>query len=170
MNPKQRAINSKQRERRQRGHDFQNEVLQSLRYVPNLWTINIQDGRGGSRPADRIILTEKVNILAELKRTSGSRFYLNFLRPNQIQGLIDFDTVIEKSLGLVFISFHEPKKQLDEMYIFRLTTALKYMKKKDKLHIDLKELQDEVIPSLHIKRVNDLYDLNGVNTLHCKSL
>ncbi|MEN2464955.1 hypothetical protein [Ornithinibacillus sp. JPR2-1] len=170
MNPKQQALNNKQRERRQRGHDFQEEILESLRFVPNVWTIHIKDGPGGSRPADRIILTEKINILAELKRTEGQRFYLSFLRTNQLQGLVDFDQVIERNLGLVFVSFHNPKKTLDETYVFRLTTALQYMQRKDRLYIDLKELQEGAISTLYLPRQNDIYDLQEVNNLHCKSL
>src|SRR5690625_1274543 len=118
VNPKQQAINNRQRERRQRGHDFQEEIRQSLRFVPNVWTINIADGRGGSRPADRLIITEEVNILAELKRTAGQRFNLSFLRPNQIQGLVDFDNVTKRNLGLVLVSFHNPRRDLDETYAF----------------------------------------------------
>lgn len=170
MNPKQQSINDRQRERRQRGHDFQDEILQSLRDVPNVWTINIKDGQGGSRPADRIILTEKVRILAELKRTAGRKFFLNFLRPNQIQGLVDFDQVLEHNLGLVLVSFHNPSKQLDETYAFRLIKALEYMKRKDKLHITLKELQNNVIPVMQFPRLNDIYDLQEVNELNCESL
>lgn len=170
MNPKQQTINNKQRERRQRGHDFQEEVLQSLRHVPNIWTINIKDGRGGSRPGDRIILTEKANILAELKRTAGQKFQLSFLRPNQIQGLVDFDQVIERNLGLVFVSFHNPKQSLDETYVFRLTTALRFMKQRDQLHVDIDDFRNKVIASIYLPRVNEIYDMQGVNSLHCKSL
>jgi hypothetical protein len=168
LNPKQQALNNKQQERRQRGHDFQEEILKSLREVPNVWTINIKDGRGGSRPGDRLIITEKVNILAEMKRTAGKQFYLNFLRPNQIQGLVDFDQIISRNYGLVFVSFHNPSKQLDEAYAFRLTTALEYMRKRDTLHIPIEDFRNSVIPNNYLPRLNEIYDIQGVTD--CKSL
>lgn len=168
MNPKQLSISNKQRERRLRGTNFEEEIRQSLRYVPNIWTINITDGKGGSRPADRLIVTEHVNILAELKRTAGNKFNLSFLRPNQIQGLIDFDNVTERNLGLVFVSFHNPKQRLDETYAFRLTTALQYMKNKDVRYLSIHDLRNAKVPVVQIPRVNELYELKGV--INCKSL
>jgi len=168
LNPKQQAVSNKQRERRERGHSFQEEIRQSLRFIPDLWTISITDGKGGSRPADRIILTEHVNILTELKRTAGKRFNLSFLRPNQIQGLIDFDGVAERNLGLVFISFHNPKQKLDEAYAFRLVTALQYMRNRDTRHIPLQVFKEKRIPVIEFPRINQHYDLKGV--INCKSL
>jgi|SRR5699024_1832949 len=168
MGPKQLSVSHKQRERRQRGHDFQEEIRQSLRYVPNTWTINITDGKGGSRPADRLIVTEHLNILTELKRTAGMRFNLEFLRPNQIQGLIDFDKVTERNLGLVFVSFHNPKRDLDEAYAFRLVTALQYMKNRDIRYLSIDDLRDKKVPVIELPRINELYDLKGV--INCKSL
>ncbi len=168
MNPKQQAINNKQRERQQRGHSFQEEIRKSLRFIPNIWTINITDGKGGSRPADRIILTEHVNILTELKRTAGQRFNLSFLRPNQIQGLVDFDNVAERNLGLVFISFHNPNRKIDEAYAFRLITALQYMKNRDIRYISIHDLRNKKVPVVEFPRINDYYDLKGV--INCKSL
>lgn len=168
MIPKQQAINNKQRERRQRGTDFETEIRQSLRFIPDVWTINITDGKGGSRPADRLIITEHVNILTELKRTAGQRFNLSFLRPNQIQGLIDFDNVTERNKGLVFVSFHDPKKQLDEAYAFRLITALVYMKNKDVRYISIQDLRNTKVPNARLPRINNYYDLKGV--INCKSL
>lgn len=168
MQPKQQALNNKQRERRQRGHDFQEEIRQSLRFVPNIWTINITDGKGGSRPADRIIITEHVNILAELKRTAGKKFNLSFLRPNQIQGLIDFDNVTERNLGLVFVSFHNPRQNLDETYAFRLITALEYMKSRDIRYLSIQDLRNAKVPVVKIPRINEHYDLRVV--IDCTSL
>lgn len=159
---------NKQRERQQRGSNFQEEIRHSLRLVPNLWTINITDGRGGSRPADRIIITEKVNILAELKRTAGRRFNLSFLRPNQLQGLIDFDRVIKRNYGLVFINFHDLKNNIDEAYAFRLITALKFMRQKGVRFITIDEFRNKKIPAIHLPRKKDYYDLRGV--VNCMSL
>lgn len=168
MHPRQQAINNKQRERRERGLSFEEEIRQSLRFIPNVWTINISDGKGGSRPADRLIITEHVNILAELKRTAGQRFNLSFLRPNQMQGLLDFDNVTERNLGIVFISFQNPKRKLDEAYVFRLTAALQYMKNKDVRYISIQDLRNEKIPVIRLPRINNYYDLKGV--INCKSL
>src|SRR5690625_4137972 len=141
MNPKQQALNNKQRDRQQRGSNFEEQIRNSLRFVPNLWTISIQDGRGGSRPGDRLIITEQVNILSELKRTAGQRFQLSFLRSNQMYGLVDFDNVTERNYGIVFINFHNSKRNLDEAYAFRLLTALEFMGRKDRQYVTLKEFQ-----------------------------
>lgn len=168
MNPRQQAINNRQRSRRKRGHDFQEEIRQSLRFIPNLWTIEITDGKGGSRPGDRLILTEEVNILAELKRTSGKKFNLSFLRPNQIQGLVDFDSTSEKNIGLVLVSFHNPKRNLDETYAFRLVTALQYMKNKDIRYLSIHDLRNKKVPVVKLPKTNGIYDLKGL--ISCRSL
>lgn len=169
MNLKQQPLSNKQRERRQRGADFEEQIRNSLRFVPDLWTINIQDGRGGSRPGDRLIITEHVNILAELKRTAGQRFQLSFLRGNQMYGLVDFDNVTKRNYGLVFINFHNPKQDLDEAYAIRLITALKHMRKKDREYVTLKELEKGSVPAAYLPRINNIrYDLKGV--IDCRSL
>lgn len=169
MNPKQLALSNKQRERQQRGSDFEEEIRNSLRFVPDLWTINIKDGLGGSRPGDRIIITTQVNILSECKRTASQKFELSYLRMNQLAGLVDFDSVVKHNYGLVFISFHNPKKKRDEAYAFRLTTALRFMQKTDRQYITLDELRTGVVPSIYLKRINEKrLDLKGV--VDCKSL
>lgn len=158
-------MNAKQKERRQRGEDFQLEIMKSWRLVPNVWTMVIKDGGGGARPADRIILTEPINILAELKRTKSRRFELSYLRPNQIQGLIDFDKVIERNVGLVFVSFHDPDEGLDKAYAFRLAEALLYMREKGTLYITLDELESNRIVCAELPRnesETNTYDLKGV--------
>lgn len=169
MNPKQQALSIKQRERQQRGSNFEEQIRNSLRFVPDLWTINIQDGRGGSRPGDRIIITEHVNILSELKRTASQRFELSYLRMNQLHGLVDFDNVTKRNYGLVFINFHNPSRKLDEAYAFRLTSALKHMQKKDRQYVTLEEFKKGTVPAIHLKKINDKrYDLKGV--VRCDSL
>ncbi|MED3571926.1 hypothetical protein [Cytobacillus praedii] len=174
MDPKQQALRNKQRERHDRGQDFQEEIKRSWRLVPNIWTLPIQDGRGGSKPADRLVITENANYLTELKRTEKKEFQLDFLRPNQIRGLIDFDQVITKNIGLVLVSFHDLRKGIDEAYAIRLTTALRYMQQKGRRSIPLEELRKGVIlgattkVSVKIPRLpagDPTYDLQGV--LNC---
>lgn len=131
----------KQRERRQRGNDFQEEIRNSWNRVPNVWQMRIKDGGGGTRPADYITLTEDANILAELKRTAGESFKLSMLEPNQIKGLLDFDGVITRNYGLVFVSFENAKRGLDEAYVFRLVAALRYMRMTEKNSINRELLQ-----------------------------
>lgn len=141
MDPKQQAVRNKQRERQQRGEDFQDEIARSWRYVPNIWTLPIADGRGGSRPGDRLTICQDINLLTELKRTAKKEFQLDFLRPNQIRGLIDFDQVIEKNFGLVLVSFHDLPKKVDEAYAIRLTTALRFMQINGRRSIPLDDLR-----------------------------
>lgn len=143
MDAKQQALNNKQKERHDRGQDFQNEIKNSWRHVPHIWTMPIADGRGGSRAADRLTIAPKVNLLLELKRTSKKTFDLSFLRPNQVRGLLDFDQVIERNYGIVLVSFLDVNKGVDEVYAIRLSTAIKFMGKRGRLHIKLEELQRE---------------------------
>lgn len=155
----------KQKERQQRGQDFQLEIMNSWKRIPNIWTMTIKDGGGGTRPADRIILTQDINILAELKRTESQRFELAYLRPNQIKGLLDFDQVIERNVGLVFISFHSTKKGIDTAFAFRLMDAMPYMKQAGRSYITLDELRQQVIPCAEMPRgEHHTYDLKGVMT------
>lgn len=172
MDPKQQALRNKQKERQQRGSDFQDEIRRGWRLVPNIWTINLKDGGGQTNAADRLIIAEEVNILAELKRTASQKFELNYLRPNQIKGLIDFDQVVDRNYGLVLVSFHNPGKGIDEAYGIRLTTALRYMQKKDRRYIGLEELQAGTFPAIKLPRLDNAlptYDLRGLITCY-KSL
>jgi hypothetical protein len=165
MDPKQQAIRNKQRERQQRGEDFQVEIRRSWRLVPNTWRLRLKDGGGGTNAADELTITDDVNILNEMKRTAGQKFTLGMLEPNQVRGLIDFDEVVKRNYGLVFISFYNEGKDLDEAYAFRLITGLKYMKKKNQLHIKLSDFQNGNVPAIHLPRLNaaePTYDLKGV--------
>lgn len=163
-------MRNKQRERRERGNEFQEEIRYSWRYVPNTWRMRISDGVGGTRPADELVLTTDANILAEHKRTEGSRFELSFLRPNQIRGLIDFDEVIPKNRGLVFVSFHNPAVERDEAYVIRLVTILRYLSDKPRRYIELDELRSGFMINGNLlalkihRRLDDpkLYDLREV--------
>lgn len=143
MDPKQQAQRNKQRERQERGHDFQLEIKRSWEFVPNTWSIPIKDGLGGTKPADRLTLAEEVNLLTELKRTAKQEFQLSFLRPNQIHGLLDFDGVVKRNYGLVLVSFYNPPK-MDEAYAIRLVTAMQYMVKEGKKSISLEALRNGV--------------------------
>lgn len=142
MDPKQQALRNKQKERHDRGQDFQLEIKNSWRLIPNIWTMPIPDGRGGSRAADRITISQEANFLTELKRTSKKSFQLDFLRPNQIRGLLDFDQVIERNYGLVLVSFHDLPKGIDEAYAVRLTKALQAMHRMDTRNIPLDVLRE----------------------------
>lgn len=169
MDPRIQALRNKQRERQQRGSDFQEEYRNSWKEVPNIWQIRIKDGRGGTKPADHLTVCQKVNILAELKRTASRKFELSYLEPNQIKGLVDFDQVIERNYGLVLCSFHNPRKGLDDCYAIRLVTAIRYMQAKGRVHINLDELKEAHVNGKRVAmRVSRLdkptptYDLKGV--------
>lgn len=139
--------------------------------------MRISDGVSSTRPADELVLTEEVNILAEHKRTEGTKFELSFLRPNQIQGLVDFDEVVTRNVGLVFVSFHNPTQRRDEAYVLRLVTVLRYLRIKERQYISLSELQAGMgvgtsALSVRIPRLESgskLYDLREVPRC-CKSL
>jgi hypothetical protein len=162
-----------QKERQQRGDDFQNEMRASWRLLPNVWRLRLTDGGGSSRPGDELILLDKISILAEHKRTYGDRFELGFLRPSQLKGLQDFDRVIARNLGLVFVSFLNEEKGTDEAYAFRLLRALHFMQQHERRYITRDELKSNYMPCIELPRLQDtqdrLYDLKGV--LECyKSL
>ena len=165
VTPQSLAARDLQRERQQRGEEFQDEIRRSWRLLPNCWRMRIADGQGTTRPADEIILLEEINVLAEAKRTSGEVFKLSMLRPNQVTGLIDFDQVISRNWGLVFISFLNDDKGLDEAYAIRLITALKFMKQKGKVSISLEELRTRAVNCIDLPLLSKderIYDLKGV--------
>lgn len=159
-------MNHKQKERQQRGLDFQEELRRSWRLVPNSWRMRIPDGRGATRPADELILLEGVSILAEHKRTEGDRFEFSFLEVNQVKGLLDFDQVLQTNVGLVFVSFLNEGQGRDLAVAFRLLTAMQYMKEAGRKYITITELQNQVIPCVWLPRIllddGPGYDLKGV--------
>lgn len=129
------ANTNKQKERRDRGEDFQDEMRRSWALVPNSWRLRITDAGAGTRPADEVVLLKSCNILAEHKRTAGDKFELSFLRPPQIRGLLDFECVLQHNKGLVFVSFLNA--DTDRTLVFRLVDALRFMKREGKNHIKL---------------------------------
>lgn len=157
--------NEKQAERRQRGEDFQAECRLSWRQIPNLWRLRITDGSClGTRPADELILLEKVNLLCEEKRTDGDRFTLSMLRTDQLKGLLKFEQALDRNRGYVFVSFLN--EAVDVAYAFRFIYALHYMKSKGRQYITLSELQQGVIKAVELPRIQingePGYDLKGV--------
>jgi len=164
----------KQAERRKRGEDFQDEIRRSWRLIPKCWRMRITDavGRIGTRPADDLILLEHINILSEEKRTAGDRFELSFLRPNQLRGLLEFDGVMDRNIGMVFISFLN--EAVDLAFAFRLVDALLFMQERERQYITLEELQQQKIISIPLPLIelyeNDQpvrgYDLKGVTNCY----
>ena len=161
----------KQKERQQRGDDFQDEIRRSWSKVKS-WRMRIADGKGSTRPADEIVILESCNILIEMKRSKGDRFEFTFLRPNQIKGLVTFDKLFEKNLGMVFVSFLDEDKGIDEAYAFRLIEGIKFMEQMGRLHINLGELRaaaDGMLPPFRVLLLERMeiagepgYDLGGV--------
>lgn len=170
MTSRNQYSSESQLERQQRGEDFQDEIRRSWRLIEPCWRMRISDGKGADRPADEIILLQDFNILAEHKRTSSDRFELSFLRPNQIKGLYDFDTVLERNYGLVFVSFLNEDAGIDEAYTFRLLAALKYMKTQGRRYITRKELYLKEIRNIELSRLTideePGYNLKGVNNCY----
>lgn len=161
-----------QRERNERGQQFQEEIRRSWLLIPNCWRLRIKDGGGGTRPADELVLLDEANLLSEHKRTAGNRFQFSMLRPDQVTGLLDFDSTLERNKGLVFVSFHNPEKGLDDAYAFRLVVAMAYMHRKGLQYISRDDLESKVIPCAQLPRLEadePTYDLRGLVEC-CKSL
>jgi hypothetical protein len=134
--------------------------------------MRIKDGGGGTRPGDEIVLLEPANILAEHKRTEGRKFEFGFLRPDQVNGLLDFDRAVSRNLGLVFVSFHNPKQQLDDAYAFRLATGIRYMQRQEVAYIHLDDFRRGALPCCQLPRLDTAkptYDLRGL-VEKCRSL
>ncbi|TVX92258.1 hypothetical protein [Paenibacillus agilis] len=148
----------KQRERQQRGEAFQDEMRRSWAYIKNCWRLRLKDGKGGTQVADEVVLLQQVNILGEHKRTEGDRFELSFLRSDQITGLLNFDRVIDRSYGLVFISFHNLAIGRDVAYAVRLVTALRYMQHKGQHYIHLDDFIHKKLPCAQLLRRQDTED------------
>jgi penicillin-binding protein-related factor A (putative recombinase) len=110
-----------------------------------------------------------MNLLTELKRTKKKEFQLDFLRPNQIKGLVDFDQVIERNYGIVLVSFLDLPK-VDEAYAIRLTTALRYMQITGRRSIPLEDLRNGktvagkpiAMNLLSLNQSERAYDLRGL--------
>ncbi len=155
---------NKQQERRNRGKDFEQIVRRSWSLVPNIWRMRIADGGGATRPADEIVITPTENFLIEMKRTNTDRFSLDFLREGQIKGLINFDNATDRNYGIVLISFST--ENIDEVFAFRLITALDYLISKKSKSIAISEFQSNRFPSLKIPKItfNHMlyYDLKGM--------
>lgn len=167
---------NKQKERQQRGANYETEMAESWRRIPNCWYMKIPDGGGDSRPGDYIIMLIGANILAEYKRTDGDKFNISFLRPNQINGLINFEaTDIPINNGVVFVSFLNDSKGIDEAYAFRLYPAIRFMREQGKKHIKLEEFRNGTFPALKLesnleivdKNILRIYDLKEVRSI-CK--
>lgn len=160
----------KQAERRERGEAFQLEIKRSWKLLPNLWRLRLTDavGRIGTRPADEVVLTDRVNYLVEEKRTNGNQFTLSMLRPDQLKGLLEFEQALERNRGYVFVSFLN--ETTDEAYAFRLVDALVFMKQKNRRYINLEELHSGAIEVIALPLIEidgeRGYDLKGV--LDCK--
>ncbi len=158
----------KQKERYQRGEDFQNEIRRGWRLVPNSWRRRVVDGQGsGTQPADEIILLPEGNILAEHKRRKGDKFSLNDLEPNQQKGLLDFDAVLPKNYGLVFISFLDEARGIDETYVVRFLSLARYLRSKGRISITRNQLMVNIlsgkvccIPTITAEERT--YDLRGL--------
>ena len=158
-------MNESQKDRYQRGLDFQEECRRSWKLLPHIWRLRITDGRGlGTRPADELILMENLNLLCEMKRTVGDVFTLSMLRTDQVKGLLQFEQVLERNRGLVFVSFNSD--DLDTAYSFRLYDALRYMKKQGRRYITEAELRQEEIPAVDLPRISldgePGYDFRGL--------
>lgn len=162
-----------QKERQQRGQEFQDEMRRSWAMVNGCWRKRLKDGGGSTEPADEIVLLEEVNLLLEHKRTDGDRFELSFLRSDQVSGLLDFDRVIARNYGLVCVSFNSPQIGLDVAYAVRLITALRYMQGQGVHFITLAEFEKNRLPCAELPRLRGAnkptYDL-GELIACCKSL
>lgn len=145
-------MDQKQADKRQRGEDFQNELKRSWPLVANTWRLRIPD-KGGSRPADELVIAGDINILAELKRTESEGFQLSYLRPNQLKGLIEFDACNKRNKGLVFISFLSETENRDSSFVFRLTDGLKFMHLKGRNYIRMDELATHKLPALGLRLI-----------------
>jgi hypothetical protein len=153
-----------QANKRRRGDNFQEEIRESWKLIPNCYRIAIP-GTGGSRPADSLILLPSVNILAELKRTAGESFKLSFLRKNQLKALIDFEKIMTRNAGVVFVSFLNEVEDRDICYVFRLTSMLAFMKDYKKVSVSLGDLLNlSFCLTYPINRIPEsgLWDLRGV--------
>ena len=165
-------MDQKQKERQQRGDDFQDEIRRSWTLVKS-WRMRIPDGKGGSRPADELVLLEAVNLLIEMKRTEGDRFELSFLRPSQVNGLLAFDKVFEQNYGLVLVSFLNEATGVDEAYAFQLIGAVKFMQQRGRKFISLDEFREAAagrtrpfkahkLPKIYVDEYPG-YDLRGLS-------
>lgn len=157
-----------QKERQQRGEDFQAEMRRSWRKVPNVWRLRLKDGKGSSQPADELVLLHTARILGEHKRTESDRFEMNYLRPNQVKGLADFVKTSPYNVAMVFVSFLNEKEGVDLAFAVEFKNAVKFMQKHKRKYILMTEFQtDTELAAIELPRLpgltDRLYDLGGLN-------
>lgn len=160
-------MDTRQKNRYQRGEDFQDEIRRGWRLVPNSWRRRVVDGQGsGTQPADELILIPEGNLLAEHKRTVNDLFSVNKLEPNQQKGLLDFDAVLPQNYGLVFVSFLDEARGVDEAYAIRFLTLARYVRARGRVSITRQDISSQALPVYRIP-IRDTaeertYDLRGL--------
>lgn len=114
-----------QRERWERGTDFQEEFRKSLRRVPKCWFIRLSDG-AGPQPFDTLVLLEKFNLGLEFKRTKAVYMDFDDLRPNQVKGLMNFNAAQKHHVGAVVVHFYDEVESLDKCFLVSIKQLLKF--------------------------------------------
>lgn len=113
-----------QRERWERGTDFQEEFRGSLKRVPKCWFKRLEGP--GPQPFDTLALLEKFSLGLEFKRLKEGNLDFDDLRPNQVKGLVNFNNCLKRNVGAVAVHFYNTETALDECYLVSIMQLLKF--------------------------------------------
>lgn len=154
-----------QKEKLQRGIEFQEEMRKSWLTLSNLWRLRIDDS-SGSRPGDSLILTnyqyKPLNILIEYKRKMEPVLRLSDLRESQIKGLADFDKVAPWHHSLIIVNFLDEEKSINDTYAVTYYSFIKYLNVKKKLQVSAEEIKS----NLDYYRAPVLENVDGTKRYH----
>lgn len=114
-----------QRNRWERGVDFQEEFRESLRRVPKCWFKRLPDG-AGPQPFDTLVLLEDFNLGLEFKRLKDGNLDFDDIRPNQVKGLVNFNNCLKRNVGAIAVHFYDPERVLDDCFLVSIMQLLRF--------------------------------------------
>lgn len=135
---------------------FEQRMLESWYRVPGTWRLKIGDGVGSERPADEIILLNKVRLLAENKRTDKLVFAIgNNLKPHQWRAGVEFSCLNPNNISAVFLNFYNDK--VDRTFAIEMISLMQYMVKYKTKSIGINDMN--LVKSIEIFILNGVYCL-----------
>lgn len=142
-----------QRERWERGTDFQEEFRSSLHRVPKCWFKRLVDG-SGPQPFDTLALLDKVSLGLEFKRKKSGTLDFSDLRPNQVTGLLNFNNCLTRNVGAVAVHFLDEDAGLDECYLVSIQQLLDFYLARGTRRAALQDFKDGVLGLLLPRHVS----------------
>lgn len=154
--------------RKRNGESFEESCRRSWLALPGVWRMKISDAAGcGSRPADELVLTKDYNFLCEEKSCDRDVFPLSLIRPDQVRGLLDFESAVPgRNIGILAVRF----SMASQAFLLRFPEFIRYLKKRNQNQVHREELLKGACPCIRCPQVviyPETYDFSEVFSL-CK--